>query len=889
MQYLGGDKVVEDTSSYINLSPIETTEHIGRDHREMCRFTGPNDGEYKKVAAALERMVTLAASTKPRDLIVSPEALGDDQRRLLMDSLKFDQMDSRQMSVKTAHLKTCQWLLKRPEYRDWVDKRKSGQHHGFLWMRGKAGAGKSTLMKFALKLARSRMKDKVIISFFFNARGDDLEKSTLGMYRSLLLQLLERLPRLQKVFEDLGFASWNTKGNYNWSIESLKDLFEQSILFLEESPVTCFIDALDECDEIQIRDMVTFLQHLGELAVSKGIQFQVLLSSRHYPHITIAKGIELVLEGQAGHTQDIINYVDSELRIGHSKLAEQVREELQEKASGVFMWVVLVVDILNKEHDEGRTARRLRQKLREIPGDLHELFRDLLTRDCRNKEELLLCIQWILFARKPLKPEQLYFGILAGTEPEELAAWDQDETPMEAIARFVLNSSKGLVEITTSKIPTAQLIHESVRDFLLKEKGLKEIWSDLGDGFQPQSHERLSSCCLEYMKSGLEACRMIAPQIAAAEYGAERHRLRVSIGTDYPLLEYAVQNVLHHAEAAEAGGVAQGVFLQRFPRTEWITIYNVFEKFKTRWYLPPEPSLFYILAEHNLPSLIRAYAPSTSSFELALEHHGRYGPPFFAALATKSEEAIKALLDLEVRLVMGTQISPSSLQNLCNRYLEDPRKRKELGRDFSFNPFWPVLSCALATLGDLALASIILVCAFHRPNLKIRIEDFRAVVKKAAEDHDPGTLMLLLEAYHAFDSKFDLNNWLPLKEVLSSGLNPAAYGGYIETMTILLSHGADINAGDPRTGQTAIECAATNGHSGMIRLLLESGADVNRADNYGDTPLHIAAQHEWHTDVIRLLLQHGADIGSKDKLGRTPFDVATNLNWDVKKLFLEPR
>ena len=51
-------KVVEDTSSYLNLPTVEVTEHIGRNHMEMCRFTGPNDVEYKKVASALRRITS---------------------------------------------------------------------------------------------------------------------------------------------------------------------------------------------------------------------------------------------------------------------------------------------------------------------------------------------------------------------------------------------------------------------------------------------------------------------------------------------------------------------------------------------------------------------------------------------------------------------------------------------------------------------------------------------------------------------------------------------------------------------------------------------------------------------------------------------------------------
>lgn len=73
--------------------------------------------------------------------------------------------------------------------------------------------------------------------------------------------------------------------------------------------------------------------------------------------------------------------------------------------------------ILNRESDRGK-VHTLRQKLEEIPGDLHELFRDILTRDSHDKEELVPCIQWVLFAKQPLSPEQLYHAIHAGTNSD---------------------------------------------------------------------------------------------------------------------------------------------------------------------------------------------------------------------------------------------------------------------------------------------------------------------------------------------------------------------------------------------------------------------------------------------------------------------------------------
>ena len=59
-------------------------------------------------------------------------SLNEEQTRMLLDSLKFDQIDARQMTIKNAHAKTCKWLLKNFEYLDWLNATKLGEHHGFL-------------------------------------------------------------------------------------------------------------------------------------------------------------------------------------------------------------------------------------------------------------------------------------------------------------------------------------------------------------------------------------------------------------------------------------------------------------------------------------------------------------------------------------------------------------------------------------------------------------------------------------------------------------------------------------------------------------------------------------------------------------------------------------
>jgi hypothetical protein len=92
-------------------------------------------------------------------------------------------------------------------------------------------------------------------------------------------------------------AAPNNSDFHRWDIEMVKNLFRHAIEKLEQRCLTCFIDALDECEEDQVREMVVF-EYLGQLAISSQFRFHVCFSSRHYPHITIEKGIQPKLEGQ---------------------------------------------------------------------------------------------------------------------------------------------------------------------------------------------------------------------------------------------------------------------------------------------------------------------------------------------------------------------------------------------------------------------------------------------------------------------------------------------------------------------------------------------------------------------------------------------------------------
>lgn len=377
------------------------------------------------------------------------------------------------------------------------------KHHGILWMKGNPGSGKSTLMKLAFSDAELSNNRDVRISFFFNGRGSTLEKTTLGMYRSLLFQLLLNVPELVKVFNTFHLMELPQKPRYNWTLSQLTMVLSRTISMLGNRQLWIYVDALDECDESQIRDMVSYFSLLGEETARSTMNIRIMFASRYYPKITINKGIEIRLEDEEEHFSDIRTYIRSELRLGSNTSLEQariIRDEVERRASGIFIWVVLAVQILNVAYDRGRSVA-LESKLKQIPDDLGELFEGILNRNDQDPESTRLCIQWILFAKRPLTREELYCAILSGNDLKDTDLSNNDEVSQDSMDAFILDCSKGLAEMTRGERPTFQFIHETIRDFLLKGKGMKYIYKKSISSPIGLAHNTLKKCCISYIFS----------------------------------------------------------------------------------------------------------------------------------------------------------------------------------------------------------------------------------------------------------------------------------------------------------------------------------------------------------------------------------------------------
>ncbi len=131
----------------------------------------------------------------------------DDKKDLLTEallgSLYFEVISDRLQEIPEAHRQTFNWIFQDPKetkgswssFKDWLM-----DGSGIYWVKGKAGSGKSTLMKFLVEDKRTKMllldesRPVTVANFFFWNAGGDLQKSKAGLLRSLLHQCLEQQP-----------------------------------------------------------------------------------------------------------------------------------------------------------------------------------------------------------------------------------------------------------------------------------------------------------------------------------------------------------------------------------------------------------------------------------------------------------------------------------------------------------------------------------------------------------------------------------------------------------------------------------------------------------------------------------------------------------------------
>jgi hypothetical protein len=429
-----------------------------------------------------------------------------------LKSLHFKQIKARQFEVKTAHANTFEWIFEEGE------KQKFGQWlsgpSGVFWISGKAGSGKSTLMKFLGGHARLRTKLQVwaggcetfVASHFFWSAGTTMQKSQEGLLRSLLFQIFARFPELiPRLCPNRWDDSFSAIPSLEpWSMSELSQTLE-SLANLDHLPAKLFLlfDGLDEYDG-EHSDIITVVKNMA-----KSPHIKLCVSSRpwtvfidafddgqwkFYLQDLTRNDIRLYIKD---NLEDDVNFRD--LKSRESAGTKYLVQQIVSKAEGVFLWVYLVVRSLLRGLTNKDDMSDLENRLAELPGHLETYFKHMLDSidDVYQQQTAqtfqimvnasttlpLIALHFVDYERK--QPDYaLQHPIKAITHPELVAIVDKKRRQINA-------RCKDLVEVTTdAENPfffryRASFLHRTVLDFLRTKDMVALMTMRSGDGFNP--------------------------------------------------------------------------------------------------------------------------------------------------------------------------------------------------------------------------------------------------------------------------------------------------------------------------------------------------------------------------------------------------------------------
>ncbi|KAL1712989.1 hypothetical protein EV715DRAFT_212619 [Schizophyllum commune] len=351
---------------------------------------------------------------------------------------------------------TGSWFLDGDDF----SKLKSGDKRA-VWLQGKAGCGKSTMIACAVQDLRAfcvlpDLQGLVLIHYF-----DVTDSSQPRTFRALLSSFLCQLAysnedsrrALLRLFEE------SMNGHSKPSPEAMRRQID-AIIDGMAARVFLVVDALDEaeCSE----DIIEFMFHLRfkrntSLLVSSRTEvlFRQRLSDLCDTHVLmseelVSRDIDILLRRALSESGTL------------SKVKEVglVNDALQSGAEGNFRWTVIQIRELARI---AGIPSKVRQRLRSLPKTLGELYKRCLDAvDPEDRADVRRLLLWLLYTVKPLAMSD-FAQLLSFDYSDGMPIFDPDLSPSSEDSVLALIGST-LISVQDGIV---RLSHASVRDYLL--------------------------------------------------------------------------------------------------------------------------------------------------------------------------------------------------------------------------------------------------------------------------------------------------------------------------------------------------------------------------------------------------------------------------------------
>lgn len=241
---------------------------------------------------------------------------------------------------------TCNWILDRKEFRDWLKPNGDSSVSPVLWVNGIAGCGKTVLCARVVEYLSETLK-KPIAHFFLSSQNASRDNPYLAI-RSWIIQVIGQnddafnLVRAKRLSQHEQTASRMT----------IVSLFQKTAQAIPDC--TFVLDGLDECTWVglhhQKHDSIkTFLQVVGETIERSTSRFMLFSrndeSNRNSLHNGLIRCFEEIQVIARDAYDDVVSYsrniVNERLSNKPQDLREDISQQLADQCDGQFLWVRL--------------------------------------------------------------------------------------------------------------------------------------------------------------------------------------------------------------------------------------------------------------------------------------------------------------------------------------------------------------------------------------------------------------------------------------------------------------------------------------------------------------------------------------------------------------------
>jgi ankyrin repeat protein len=639
---------------------------------------------------------------------------------------------------------------------------------------------------------------------------------------------------------------------------------------------------IDECEEGARQNLLDRFRSLPR-DNSIGNRIKIIITSR--PHIEVASDIPDVITiplDNSNLKKDIADFVTTEA----SKLAqfpealqEEIRLALIDGADGMFLWVSLIIDDLQKSTTT--RPRIIREKLKSLPKTLPGLYNDILLKIRPEDQEYATTIlRWVVWAVRPLTLQELTIAIAIRPDDTSMSSLeDEMELDLSKVLRLLFGP---MISIRGDEV---HLVHQSAKDFLQSAElpeGSSHDHSAFRSCLRPtESNLQLTVRCLTYLSFD----EFEVGPVNARHYWEKPETLL----REGRFLEYAATHWSEHM--TQINQEMQGKHDLRTAFSKFagssrkmnlayqIFVFSRHEDFMAATSLQIAARLGFFVFVKNIMdggadvnteggeygNALQAAALGGNEAVIRLlvanganvnAQGGRYGSALQAAASSGNEAAVRLLVNSGTDVnAQGGEYS-NALQAAVSKGNEAVvRLLVDSGADVNAQggEYGNALQAA-ASKGNEAVVRLLVA---NGANVNAQGGFYGNALQAAALKGNEAVVRLLVA------NRANVN---AQGGYYGNALQAAALKGNEAVVRLFVANGANINAQGGFYGN-ALQAAALKGNSAVVRLLADNGADVNVQGGFYGNALHAAAS-SGNEAVVRLLVDRGANVKAQgDRYG----------------------